>query len=304
MATFNGEKYIIKQLQSLFTQYRLPDEIIIVDDYSTDSTLELINNYFIENKSSINVTIIQNDKNLGVVNTFKRALNLSSGELLFLCDQDDIFEKQKIKIAEEFFQKRKDIKIFISGYRLIDENEKFLSKKRWRGKNKLLKIDDLLKGNQFPGCTIAFRAELKSFFNLMNDAVFIHDWFLLLLSIIYYPKSIYFYSKPLVNYRIHSSNALGINYKNEVKFSLSERIEGIEKTIHLLEQVQFHSQERIKNNSIKNKIRDQIIFNKSRIAFLKRQAGFLYLAFNVSKYLNWKMFLGDIIYKVKRNGKR
>ena len=82
MTTFNGEKYIEKQIESILNQSLSVDEIIICDDGSTDNTIELMKKY--------NVQIIQNKKNLGYKLNFKKAMEKCKGDYIFLCDQDAV----------------------------------------------------------------------------------------------------------------------------------------------------------------------------------------------------------------------
>ena len=86
MATFNGEKFVRAQIESILLQLCPDDELIIVDDCSTDGTYAIISAV-----SSNCVRVFQNSKNCGHVRTFARAIELSSKELIFLADQDDIW---------------------------------------------------------------------------------------------------------------------------------------------------------------------------------------------------------------------
>lgn len=90
MTTFNGEKYIEKQIESIIHQSLPVDEIIVCDDGSTDHTVELLKKY--------DVTLIQNFQNLGYKLNFKQAMEKCNGDYIFLCDQDDIWEKDKVRI--------------------------------------------------------------------------------------------------------------------------------------------------------------------------------------------------------------
>ena len=93
MTTYNGEKYIRKQIESILNQSMKVDEIIVCDDGSTDKTVEILKEY--------PVTVYQNENNLGYRLNFKKAMSLCTHEYTFLCDQDDIWEKKKIKTKEK-----------------------------------------------------------------------------------------------------------------------------------------------------------------------------------------------------------
>ena len=118
MATYNGEKYIQKQLESLENQKYKPIEIIICDDCSTDRTIEICDNF--SKKSSFTVKIIKNDKKLGFIENFFKAASLCSGDLIAFCDQDDIWENDKLERAQKSFFDSK-IAIFGHASKLITE---------------------------------------------------------------------------------------------------------------------------------------------------------------------------------------
>jgi glycosyltransferase involved in cell wall biosynthesis len=86
MTTYNGEKFLIKQLDSLVNQTYHNIEIIIVDDCSSDKTLNILNQYSKENS---NIQILANEKNIGLHNNFEKALKHCKGDYIALCDQDD-----------------------------------------------------------------------------------------------------------------------------------------------------------------------------------------------------------------------
>lgn len=92
MATYNGEKYVLPQIRSILEQLDKHSELIIVDDFSKDKTIELIES--IEDKR---IKIYKNNSNQGHVKTFEIALNKAKGETIFLSDQDDIWPKNRVK---------------------------------------------------------------------------------------------------------------------------------------------------------------------------------------------------------------
>src|SRR5579875_3123867 len=94
MATYNGEKYLSTQLDSVLQQTYSNLEITIVDDGSTDSTKEILNSYA---KKYKNITVIFNEKNLGYVKNFEKGCKFSIGDFIALCDQDDYWLPDKIE---------------------------------------------------------------------------------------------------------------------------------------------------------------------------------------------------------------
>lgn len=299
MATYNGEKYVLEQLESILSQTRLPDEIVISDDNSSDATFKIISEFAAQKgiSYSISFSLKRNNKNLGFAKNFRNAIDSANGDLIILCDQDDIFEKNKIKTIEDFFLANKRAKIFISAFRMIDSIGRFISGIQPFKKNKIITIDELLKGNSYPGCTIAFRSELKKYYDYFNDLIFAHDWFLLLLASFLDKDSIYYSSIPLVHYRMHRENTLGLNYNYKIRYTLSKRLEGIRKINALFhELINILRTESSLDRSIEL-ILNQIKFNEMRIAFLENKMSLIRILPKIFMYQNVKMFLGDLAYK-------
>lgn len=94
LATYNGEKYLQEQLESFLAQTRLPDELVISDDCSTDNTMNIIKSFAA--KAPFEVKYWQNEKNLGYGANFNEALLQTTGDLVFLSDQDDVWFPEKI----------------------------------------------------------------------------------------------------------------------------------------------------------------------------------------------------------------
>lgn len=99
MATYNGDRYLHEQLRSLREQSRLPDELVIIDDASTDSTLAIARRFAAS--APFPVVIEVNDANLGSTPTFERAIRLCRGDVIALCDQDDVWLPTKLARIEQ-----------------------------------------------------------------------------------------------------------------------------------------------------------------------------------------------------------
>lgn len=93
MATYNGHKYIQEQIDSILKQTHQNFELIIQDDCSTDSTLDIVNRYA---KKDDRIKVYCNEKNLGYTNNFMALLEKAQGEYIFLSDQDDVWLEDKI----------------------------------------------------------------------------------------------------------------------------------------------------------------------------------------------------------------
>ena len=96
MATYNGEKYIKEQLESILPQLSEQDEVIVSDDGSSDHTLDIVRSFGDER-----IKIYKNELENGFSKNFENALNHSSGDLIFICDQDDVWMPDKVKVMRE-----------------------------------------------------------------------------------------------------------------------------------------------------------------------------------------------------------
>jgi glycosyltransferase involved in cell wall biosynthesis len=101
ICTYNGEKFLKQQLDSILLQTVCVNEIIICDDISTDSTIEILEAY--QNKYPSLIKIFRNEKTLMTVKNFEKAITLTTGDIIFLADQDDIWCLNKVV----FFMKMK-----------------------------------------------------------------------------------------------------------------------------------------------------------------------------------------------------
>lgn len=223
LCTYNGEKFLKEQLESFVNQTQLPDELIICDDSSTDSTVEILKEF--EKNSPFFVQIEINHKQLGVIKNFEKAISLCTGDLIFLSDQDDIWMPEKTEIITKQFEQNEELGMIFSDAELIGENSEKLGKtlfdETFRKTDKIKSLFDLcLNKNVATGATMAFRSKLRNNFipiptNIPN---IIHDgWIALVLSSITECKCL---EKPLIKYRQHNQQQLGLfgkTYENSIE---------------------------------------------------------------------------------------
>lgn len=221
LCTYNGEKYVEEQINSILKQTILPDEIIVGDDCSTDRTVEIVNNLLAS--SNISYTILPIEKNLGVVKNFERTITSTTGEIIFTSDQDDVWVETKIeKIIEKFEEDETTILIFSDAV-LVDKNLKNLDMNLWESLDLnisvLKKNEDFLKylivKNGITGATLAFKRDLLDK-TVPFSKKFIHDYWLGIVAASYGMK-IKSISEPLVKYRQHDTNVVGAEKKSFLK---------------------------------------------------------------------------------------
>ncbi|MDD5889890.1 MAG: glycosyltransferase [Ruminococcus sp.] len=218
MTTYNGEKYIEKQLESLRLQTRKIDEVIICDDRSKDNTEKVVTDYI----NKYNLTgwkFIVNEKNLGFIENFKKSMRLTTGDYIFLADQDDEWHHDKIETMTDILDKNNNIDLLSCSLQFIDQNSnsympetlpnwyKYMTKDN---EVKLSKVDfmEICTTNYFPGCTMCMRRSLaEKYLESTYPYKIPHDWLINLLACV--EEKSYFLNKPLIDYRLHSNNAIG-----------------------------------------------------------------------------------------------
>ena len=162
MATYNGEKYIEQQVISIIQQSHPVDEIIIVDDCSTDGTYELL--LKLAKQHNI-IKLIKNSENLGYIKNFQKALKNASGKIVFLADQDDLWDENKVMTFLNAFDKY-NASVVTSQFQMINQDGNLIenySEYRITGirnnnkKEEISRIStiELILKNRYPGCTCA-----------------------------------------------------------------------------------------------------------------------------------------------------
>lgn len=120
MATYNGGRYICEQLESLAAQTRTPDELVISDNSSDDRTIDLARGF--AQRLRFPVHILRNDRNLGLIGNFDRAVAACTGDIIFLCDQDDVWLPRKIAETVGALARHPSAGMAISNSELADQN--------------------------------------------------------------------------------------------------------------------------------------------------------------------------------------
>ena len=208
LATYNGEKYLGEMLDSLVQQTRPADIIIAVDDCSKDSTYEILESY--KGKLPLEITRFENNK--GHRAAFSTALEkaatlLDDDDLIFLADQDDIWDPNKLEVMS---QKIGENSMIFGDAEIID-SEGNIIEKSWRKKAGIVEHmgqQALLTGyTNVTGCMVAFKAGLLRTALPIPQDVPVHDqWITLCATAENGYASI---ADKVIYYRIHESNAIG-----------------------------------------------------------------------------------------------
>ncbi|MBC8101122.1 MAG: glycosyltransferase family 2 protein [Cytophagales bacterium] len=119
MATYNGAKYLPAQLESIAQQTVLPLELVITDDGSSDSTREIAEEF--SRSAPFPVRKIRNDPRLGSANNFFKAAGLCQGDLIAFCDQDDVWQNNKLEVCTRYFEDP-EVLLAIHSMEMVDED--------------------------------------------------------------------------------------------------------------------------------------------------------------------------------------
>ena len=217
MCTFNGACYLQQQLDSLLAQSLLPDEIVIADDGSTDATLELLQAFRSRaEQAGIELRLRQNPRNLGYVENFTAELREASGDLLFLCDQDDVWRPDKLARMAAAFENDPSLLLLHSDARLVDAQGDSLHYSMFEALQLTLQekqtihagaaFEVVLRRSFVTGATAALRRELIEL-ALPVAPEWIHDeW---LAAVASAAGRLDFIDEALVDYRQHGANQIG-----------------------------------------------------------------------------------------------
>lgn len=221
LTTYNGEKYLYELLDSLKDQTHKPDEVIICDDGSSDNTRKMLVEY-IEKYNLDNWKTVFNISNKGWRRNFRDGIQMANYDLVFPCDQDDIWEKEKIAKMLSVMEKDKNIQLLSSDYLPVYEaGGQRIETTKSEGKNlEKIPFDDHFASGNRPGCVMCIRRELiEKIHNIWEDW-YPHDAFLWTMSIFF--NGCYVIHEPLIRYRRHSGNTTNhvTRDKNAVILSL------------------------------------------------------------------------------------
>jgi hypothetical protein len=218
MTTYNGGAYLTEQLNSIFAQTRLPDELIVCDDQSTDATRAILDEFAA--RGTVPMTVVVNDQRLGSNENFEKAIGLCTGDIIFLSDQDDVWRDNKVATIEREFERDPELGIVFTNGDLIDGAGLSLEGSMWqsfnfhRGLREMLgsaKRYDLLLSRHFvTGATMAFRSRFKSLFLPIPSGLptYVHDrWIAVMISAV---ARIGFIDQALIAYRLHPKQQLGV----------------------------------------------------------------------------------------------
>ncbi len=197
MATYNGERFIREQINSILPQLRDTDELIISDDGSTDKTLEIVREI-----ADKRIKLFYNNAH-NFTKNFENAISKSTGDIIFLCDQDDVWKNNKVEVMMSY----------LSEYDLVISNATIVDGKRNEIMPEYFKYSKVKQGfvynllyTRYIGACMAFnRKILHKVLPFPNNKLIPHDYWIACISELYY--NTYLINEPLIEYRRHELNA-------------------------------------------------------------------------------------------------
>ena len=211
LATYNGEKYLKCQLDSILNQTYRNIRLLINDDCSTDGTRHILKEY--EKKDS-RIQVQYNESNLGSIKNFENLLNRVESKYFMLSDQDDFWMPEKVeKSLNRIIDENADL--VFTDLEAVDESMQTITPSvvRFMGfKKNIDKYNDyrlVFLRNCVTGCTIISRKDLiKKYVPIPKEAPMMHDWWMALM--ISQNGKLAFLDEPTIKYRQHKENQLGI----------------------------------------------------------------------------------------------
>ena len=217
LCSFNGEAYILQQLESIVNQTKEIDEIVICDDGSEDNTIPIIEEF--SKNTKVRILLYKNVETLGYIRNFEKAITLCSGDIIFLADQDDIWVREKVEIICQYFKNHPAVSYVFTNASLINEfgvesyDRTLFDTIGMNDQNK--KIFDkgfatqvLATGGRVTGATTAIRASFVPYCIPFRYMGRVHDEMLAVTAAV--RNKLGYIDQCLIKYRLHTSQAVGL----------------------------------------------------------------------------------------------
>lgn len=223
MASYNGERYIQEQINSILPQLGALDELIISDDGSTDSTRDLIKDYLSDSR----VKLIDGPKR-GLIKNFEHVISESKGDYVFLADQDDVWLPDKVSEMMKAFKADPTVLVVVSDLTIVDGELQIIEDSYFSYKGvRVGTLVNILR-NTYIGAGMAFRKELKRKILPFPKNIPMHDMWIGISA----GGGVALVNKKLTLYRRHDKN----NSQVETTSSLLQKIKW---RFHLIESLFF-----------------------------------------------------------------
>lgn len=310
MSTYNGELYVLEQLDSIRKQTYTPQEVLICDDCSTDNTVNIIKDY-INHYNLTNWKFEINKANQGWKNNFKSLIDKSNGDIIFLCDQDDIWDVSKIEKMKNIFLDNLDVNILVCGYDPLYEDDSIkkipeINMKDMKNSGTLSKkkLDSKFLFVNYPGCTYAFKKNFWEECSPIWDKSMPHDSLLWRCGILL--ECLYIYDENLIKWRrfkASSTTTININKtQDKVYDELNIKCKELDSHIMFLKKyIDFRNYKNKKNDEnimfLKNILKCDL--NLKNILIEKNILTYFYHINSIRKNrFSYRMVISDVLYMI------
>lgn len=222
LSTYNGEKYLAEQLDSLLLQSFQDITILIRDDMSTDTTIDIIEQYKTNYPEIIKI-IPNYNQNLGSSRSFFELLKYSCADYIMFCDQDDVWNVDKVKLCYDFYNQNclqlKSPVLIHTNVDVVNQkleiNEKLTEVFNASKNKRPAKLKWYIFQNNVTGCTVFINSLMRDIVNSIDyshETIIQHDWLLAQIAFSY--NSLFHISKATMKYRQHGNNSIGVKKKS------------------------------------------------------------------------------------------
>lgn len=242
LCTYNGSRYLEEQLKSIASQIRLPDELVVCDDCSSDNTVSLLTAF--ASQVSFKVSVVSNEERLGPAKNFEKAIRLCTGDIVALSDQDDVWNPSKLERLVLALEEHPSAAYAFSDAEMVDHEGSLLGYTLWEAvgqRNAIAQFSGsgqlavLLRHNVVPGASLAFRKTFRDII-LPIPSGWMHDyWIVLLGSTLSSGVPV---SEALFMYRRHAEQTLGWRKKTFLEVFRTSLMTGQQESWNKVKQFQ------------------------------------------------------------------
>ncbi len=297
LATYNGSKYVLELLSSIVSQTKKIDEVVIVDDRSTDDTVEKIKNFITENKLENTFKIFVNEKNLGYAENFRKALSLCTGDIIFLADQDDVWVDDRLEKMSSVMASNEEIGLLNTDFAWFKEDINKLDGYYKSDKIEIKNIPLNARNRflKFPGCVMCLRKDFYQQIEKYWYKGWAHDEFLWCVSVLL--GKCYYYKYCSLKRRSHEEQAsgrVGKSKENRIKYLKSEML-CTEKLIEIAVENGF-------SEKVINLFKENKVTTEQRLCLVqdKKISKIFPLLFRLKHYSSKRAYFREFIIGIKK----
>lgn len=296
LSSYNGEMYIEEQLVSIKNQTIEPDNVVIIDDCSTDNTVDICKSFILRNRLTKKWKVIKNEGNLGWIVNFSRALDYLKNDYIFYCDQDDIWLENKIKDTMNVFYDFPNVDVVgtLETLWYNDGRKEVLGIED--GSVEILRLKDSRENFKIgcSGCTMALKRTFLKYIRPYHIKYWAHDDFAWKTSLAMQSGALL--HKSTILHRIHGKNESRKPNRNK-----DDRILGIKEGLEIYSVLRLFVEECCQNIDYKKKMLDCVDYYyhglQNRINLLENKSikSVMRLLFKYkTAYRTYHEFFGDI----------